>query len=192
MHIYAREDALHQQERLAHSVKQGALFVHATDTYYSLCCSAVNENAVAKLRSAKQCRRPFAVIAPSKEWIRLNFEVPREFSALLDSLPASGLFVLPLKNKNALAPNVYNDKPFVAVKLPDHHISTLAYNVGQPLVATSANVVGRDVAHSLEHLDLALREHIAFFVDEGVIQPQQQPVYSAESLTPAEIKRIDN
>lgn len=192
MHIYAREDALHQQERLAHSVKQGALFVHATDTYYSLCCSAVNENAVAQLRLVKQCRRPFAVIAPSKEWIRMNFEIPKAFERHFNELPASGLFVLPLKNKNALAPNVHNGKPFVAVKLPDHHISTLAYNVGQPLVATSANIVGRDVAHSIESLDGALREHVRFFVDEGVVAPQQQPVYSAESLTPAEIKRINN
>ena len=73
------------------------IYVYPTDTIYGIGCDATNDKLVLKIRSIKKRdEKPFSIIAPSKDWIKNNFEIIHP--EYLDKLP--GPYTLVMKPKN--------------------------------------------------------------------------------------------
>ncbi|MFH2028013.1 MAG: Sua5/YciO/YrdC/YwlC family protein, partial [Nanoarchaeota archaeon] len=105
-------------------IKQGALFIHPTDTIYGIGCNAKNNDAVSKIREIKkQHTSPFSIIAPSKDWIIENCEIKDEHKIWLDKLPGPYTLILRLRNKEAIAANVNLNIDTVGIRIPDHWFS---------------------------------------------------------------------
>ncbi len=149
------------------ALKDGALFIHPTDTIYGIGCDATNNDAVKKLRDAKQRpSMPFSVIAPSKEWILEHCVVPESGKKWLDKLP--GAYTLIFKTKNdCVASEVNNNSETLGVRIPAHWVSDVVAEFGRPFVTTSANVAGRQPMAQLEDLHEPLKKATDFVVYEG-------------------------
>ena len=86
------------KSRILKQIKEGAVFIHPTDTIYGIGCDATNEAAVDKVRDAKQRKDlPFNIIAPSRDWVRANCEVDQEAEEWLAKLPGPYTIILKLK-----------------------------------------------------------------------------------------------
>lgn len=178
---------IHKYE-IAEKIREGALFIYPTDTVYGLGCDATNQKSVAKLRSAKKIpTRPVSIIAPSKDWIKKNCVITPNAKDWLDKLPGPYTFVLKLKNKDAVAKNVY-EKDTIGVRIPDHWISSFVTKLGFPITTTSANITGQPLMTEIDDLDLALRPKIDFAIDAGELKSKLSQIVDLTN-TPKIIKR---
>lgn len=147
------------------------IFIYPTDTIYGIGCDATNIELVKKLRIIKKrFEGPFSVIAPSKEWIRENCEVKKDFKKCLDNLPGPYTIILKLNNKEAISKDTNLDGNTLGVRIPDHWISDLVNEFGKPIITTSANVTAGNFMTNPEEISPHIKENTDFLIDEGIIE----------------------
>ncbi|MBI4451664.1 Sua5/YciO/YrdC/YwlC family protein [Candidatus Woesearchaeota archaeon] len=170
MRVVNKDEFRAQYRKLLRDVGDGALFVYPTDNMYAIGCDATNDSAVSELRKAKRkYTKPFAIIAPSKEWVRQNCIVTKEAENWLSKLPGPYTLELRLKNPAAVSKHVtlYTNK--VLVRIPKHWTTQIARRLDKPLVRTAANVGGREPMTDMDNLDETLTAKASFVIDEGEI-----------------------
>ena len=168
MDILSKEEFETEISLFEDKIKEGALFIHPTDTIYGIGCNAMLHDAVYKVREAKDRHTvPFSVIAPSKEWIRENCIINAEAEKWLDKLPGPYTLIVTLKNKDAIAPNVNMDMDTLGVRIPDHWFSKVVEELRIPIITTSANVTSEDFMTSEEDLNPRVASKIEFMIYEG-------------------------
>ena len=166
--ILDKEEVKFRKHELLTRIKDGAVFIHPTDTIYGLSCDATNEESVSKIRELKQRKdSPFSVIAPSLDWIRENCEVTEEAETWLKKLPGPYTLILKLKNKDSISPSTAPGSGSVGVRIPDHWVSEAVASYGKPIITTSANVAGKEFMTSLENLDSKVKQQCNFIIYEG-------------------------
>ncbi len=168
MRILSKEEFESQKDIIRTSLKENSpIFIYPTDTIYGIGCNALNEEAVKKVREAKQRKQnPFSVIAPSKEWIDENLIVNENAKDWIKRLPGPYTLVLKTK-KQCVAENVAPGLDTLGVRIPDHWFSTFVSEIGIPIVTTSANKSNEDFMTSLDDLDVEIKSKVDFIVYEG-------------------------
>ena len=168
MQVLSKEEF--EQEKYAIKAKlseNSPIFVYPTDTIYGIGCSALNKEAVEKVRAAKQrTKNPFSVIAPSKEWIMENCIVDDDGKEWLKKLPGPYTLVFKMKKK-CVAENVAPGLKTLGVRIPDHWFSDFVNELKIPIITTSANKSSEDFMTSLENLDMDIKSKIDFIIYEG-------------------------
>jgi len=154
-------------------IRKGAVFIFPTDTIYGLGCNATNKKSVTRLRRIKGTPKPFAIIAPSKKWIRENCEVDDEGERWLKKLPGKLTLVFKLKNKEAIAPNVSKSST-VGIRMPD---GWFYKKLKIPIVATSVNKSGKKYMTSLNDLSPAVKKGVDFIIYRGKMARKPSKVY---------------
>ncbi len=168
MEVATKEAFLLKKVRHIRLISQGAVFIHPTDTIYGIGCDATNEEAVERVREAKQRPlMPFSVIAPSKKWIYENCDVSLEGEKWLDRLPGPYTLIFRLKNKSAVAAAVNLKGETIGVRMPKHWITGLVAELGFPVVSTSANITGQPYMTAIESLNGSVRMRVDFAIYEG-------------------------
>ena len=157
------------KHRILSQIHDGAVFIHPTDTIYGIGCDATNEEAVAKVRDAKERKDlPFNIIAPSRTWVREHCEVDQEAEEWLAKLPGPYTIILKLKNPNAVAKNINpNNDGTIGIRRPDHWISDITNDLDKPIVTTSANITGKSFMTSIDNLDANIKKKMNFIIYEG-------------------------
>jgi len=157
------------KSRILKQIKDGAVFIHPTDTIYGIGCDATNEKAVEKVRHAKQRKDlPFNIIAPSRKWVRENCEVDKEAEEWLAKLPGPYTIILKLKKDSAIAKNVNpTGDGTVGIRRPKHWISEITNDLDKPIVTTSANITGKNFMTSMDNLDAEVKKKMDFMIYEG-------------------------
>ncbi|MBD3303603.1 threonylcarbamoyl-AMP synthase [Candidatus Woesearchaeota archaeon] len=155
--------------RILKQIKDGAVFIHPTDTIYGIGCDATNEKAVEKVRQAKQRKDlPFNIIAPSREWVKANCEVDKEAEEWLNKLPGPYTIILKLKKDSVIAKNVNPTRDgTVGIRRPDHWISEITNDLDTPIVTTSANITGKNFMTDMDNLDVDVKKKMDFVIYEG-------------------------
>jgi L-threonylcarbamoyladenylate synthase len=155
------------RESIIDRVKDGAVFVYPTDTIYGIGCDATNSSAVKRVREIKkQNEQPLSVLAPSKEWILANCDVPSD-SEWLAKIPGPYTLICALKNKSAVAPEVALGKNTLGVRLIAHKMQDIVAALGRPVVTTSANLHGKPFMTTLETLDPSVKKGADFIIYDG-------------------------
>ncbi len=171
MRILTKEEFMYDLEQFSKRIKEGAVFIYPTDTIYGIGCSALNENAVKKVRELKnRPENPFSVIAPSKEWIKSNCEVDS-----LDILPGPYTLIAKLK-RSVVVEQVNLGQKTLGVRIPDHWISNVVKELKIPIVTTSVNKAGKQFMTSLENLDEEIKAKVDFIVYEGKKQSRPSKI----------------
>ena len=166
MKILTQDEVEVNKQVILEVIKNGAIFIHPTDTIYGIGCNALNEGCISELRDMKERpETPFSVIAPSKRWIKENCVVSSEAEKWIKKLP--GPYTLILKSKNDVAENVAPGLDTLGVRIPEHWFSKIVEESGVPVVTTSANKAGGDFMTSLDDLDDGIKPKLEFVVYEG-------------------------
>lgn len=165
---------IHKKQFLQHGkkylslIKKGKAFIYPTDTIYGLGCDATKAKAVQHIHSLKKReKKPFSVIAPSKQWILENCVVDAAMEKWLRKLPGKYTFILHLRNKKAVAKNVHLGDYTVGVRIPKHWFAGVVAAYGRPIVTTSVNITGKPFMASLDDIPPAFRKKVAFIIYEG-------------------------
>ena len=190
MRILTKAQFLREKDVWLAKLRIGAVFMYPTDTIYGIGCDATNKQAVDIIRQAKQREeKPFSVIAPSKKWIEENCIVSEEAKECIKKLPGPYTILLPLSNKNSIAPNVTGTSENIGVRIPKHWWSEFVAEFGKPVVTTSVNIASQPHATSVWNVPIKLKEYIDFAIDDGEIKNQPSTLLDCTGQQIKEIKR---
>ena len=140
---YGMELASHSEaiERTISELSKGKIIALKGLGGFQLIADPFNEDAVEKLRSRKNReQKPFALMAPSLEYVEKFCEVGQMERGLLTSAEAP-IVLLKRKDHGELAENVATGNPYLGVMLPYtplHHLLLRALN--KFIIATSGNI----------------------------------------------------
>ena len=166
MKILTKEEVLANKQVVLEVIKNGAVFIHPTDTIYGLGCLATDRKAVNVIRMIKERpQAPFSVIAPNKNWIKMHCNINDEADSWIEKLP--GPYTLIMKCKDGVACNVAPGLDSLGIRMPSHWFFDLVAEIGLPIVTTSANKTGQQFMTSLENMDEDVAMHTSFIVYEG-------------------------
>ncbi|MBT3836216.1 threonylcarbamoyl-AMP synthase [Candidatus Woesearchaeota archaeon] len=164
-------------DEIVDKIKNGAVFIHPTDTIYGLGCNALDEKAVEKIRDIKKRpEAPLSVWVHSKEWIIENCGNHK----WLDELPGPYTLIMPLTNKKSVTPSVVKGKETLGVRLPNHWFSKVVAKLGFPIVTTSANKTGEPFMTKLENLDPNVEKEVSFMIYEGEKEARPSKLVNVE------------
>ena len=168
MEILTKIELKLRYEEILNKIKNGAIFIHPTDTIYGLGCHALDEKAVQKIRNLKdRPDNPFSIWVPSPDWITKNCVIDQSGQSWLAKLPGPYTLILKLKNKNCLPKNVNCNLPAIGVRYPDHWFSNIVHDLGFPIITTSANKANQPFMTSIENLDHSIETGVEFMISEG-------------------------
>ncbi len=167
--IIKAKDYYKNKKKILNGIKNGLVFIYPTDTIYGIGCDATNDRAVTKIREAKKRdKKPFSVMAPSKEWISRNCTVNNLAKKWIKKLPGLYTLILKLKNRKAIARNVNLGSRKIGVRIPRNWSALIAKELNKPIISTSANITGETYMTSLKDLNHFVKERVDLIIYEGV------------------------
>ena len=163
------------------------VYVYPTDTIYGIGCDATNDKLVLKIRDIKKREeKPFSIIAPSKKWIKENFEIIHP--NYLDKLPGPYTLVMKPKNEKIISKHVsYSDK--VGVRIPDCEFSKLVKKTGKPFVTTSVNISGEPHLVDPKNLKKEIKDKVDIVIDEGKLSGKASTVIDVSEKEPIILRK---
>jgi L-threonylcarbamoyladenylate synthase len=151
----------------ARALKQGALVILPTSTYYGLCADATNEEAVRRVFAAKRRApgKPLIILVDSIGMARpFVTEVPDTVKELEWRLGSKGLSYV-LSASDRLPAEVTANTGTVAVRVERHEVVLeVLSQLGSPVVAPSANIEGATPPRRIDDAVAPLRDWIEFAV----------------------------
>ncbi len=162
--------SLKQLSEAATLLKGGEIVAFPTETVYGLGAPLFSPNSIEKIFEAKQ--RPYdnpliAHIASLSSCIHLARDLSPTFYQLAEAFFPGPLTLV--VNKHPDVPHIATGGlQTIAIRMPDHPTaSSLIKEVGEPLVAPSANISGRPSSTTAEHVIQDFSKEIAAVVDGG-------------------------
>ncbi len=178
MEILAKRELLMRKKEIINKIKSGSIFICPTDTIYGISCIATNKDSIDKIRTIKnRPESPFSIWVPSLNWVKENCNLTEEqFQEINSKLPGPYTFIVKIKNKNCISPNVNPNNNSVGIRLPNHKISKLFSELDVPIVTTSANKQGEPFMTSVENLDSEVEREVEFMIYEGEKQARPSKI----------------
>lgn len=163
------------------------IYVYPTDTIYGIGCDATNDKLVLKIRSIKKRdKKPFSIIAPSKDWIKNNFEIIHP--EYLDKLPGPYTLVMKPKNNSIISKHIsYSGK--VGVRIPDCNFSKLVSKSEKPFVTTSVNISGEPHLVDPKKLKKEINSKVDVIIDEGILSGKPSTVIDISLKKPLILRK---
>lgn len=157
-------------EEAAALLRSGETVAFPTETVYGLGADATNENAVAKIFTAKgrpQDNPLIAHVATKEQLKRLVDSIPPYAEKLMDLFsPGPITYILP--TNGTCAENVTAGLSTVGVRIPDHPVAReLLKTCDIPIAAPSANVSGKPSPTLADHVWEDLQGKISGLLDGG-------------------------
>ncbi|MBS1266764.1 MAG: Threonylcarbamoyl-AMP synthase [Candidatus Woesearchaeota archaeon] len=190
MNVITKDEVMLNKKKIVKQIKQGAVFIHPTDTIYGIGCSVIDKDAVKTVRNVKKRNfMPFSVFAPSKDWIFENCKVSNKAEEWIEKLPGPYTLILALKNKDAVVPEVNNNLNTIGVRIPDHWFREVVSELDTPIVTTSANIKGDNFMTCLDNLNPKIKSTMSFIVYEGEKQGKPSTLVDLSKKEPKIIHR---
>ena len=168
MEILTKTELRHRYDEIIRKIRNGAVFIHPSDTIYGLGCDAGNKQAVTVIRKLKQqFHQPLSVWVPAVEWVREHCFITPQAEEWLQKVPGPYTFILRLKKTAAVAPQVTLGTGTIGLRLPNHWLGKMVRDLNFPIVTTSANPTGKPFMTCLEDLDPDIANNVEFMIYEG-------------------------
>jgi tRNA threonylcarbamoyl adenosine modification protein (Sua5/YciO/YrdC/YwlC family) len=190
MKVFTKEEFLSDVEAHAVHMKYGSIFIYPTDTLYGIGCDARNNALVQRIRRIKNSyKRPFSIIAPSKEWIREKLKVKKEHEEWLDKLPGPYTLIFECREKGCVSKDINPVDDTVGVRIPDNWFSDIVKRLGFPIITTSINRHGEEPCDSIKDVSDNISHMVDIAIDDGVIKGKPSTLVNLTKSPPEVIKR---
>lgn len=158
---------------LAESIQQGELIIIPTDTVYSICCDALNQQALERLAELKGYdpkSSRFAMLcsdlSQASTYARLSNAA---FKLIKANTPGPFTFILPT---GSALPRIYKGRKEVGIRIPRHPlVHTLCSYLGTPITGTSLPIRSEDQDEAFGYNPELIHEQwqdiVAHVVDGG-------------------------
>ena len=177
MKLLTKAYVLANKKQIIEDMISGKIFIYPTDTIYGIGCNALNEEAVAKIRSIKKRdNKPFSIVVPSFEWIHQNCIATQAGKIWIGKLPGPYTLILPLKNQNAVAKSVILSSPSIGIRIPNNWFYELIKEINIPFVTTSANISGKYYMTDFYNLDENIKQEVDYIIYEGALEKKPSMV----------------
>jgi len=157
-------------DRAAKLIRKGELVAFPTETVYGLGASIFQPEAIQKIFRVKgrpQDNPLIAHIAHLNQIPLLAKEIPKDVERLV-SLFFPGPLTLVLEKRKEVPPIVSGGGSTIALRMPKHPVAlALIAEVGDPLVAPSANLSGRPSSTEFSHVWEDFEGKISAIIDGG-------------------------
>jgi len=148
-------------DRAVECLERGEVIIFPTETSYGIGCDAANAEAVARvfLIKGRPDDKGAPIIIPDQESAFNYIEVNDRANQLMDRYWPGPLNIIgPVKEGSPVAERCAHFGT-QAVRLSSHPFcATLARRLGKPIVASSANISGKDAAYSINEVKQAFAE----------------------------------
>ena len=149
-------------EEIVRSMREDGIGMYPTETFMALGCRAGSETAAAELYAVKQRphRLPLPLIAADRAQVESIVRILPEAEKLMELFwPGPLSILLPASARMPVA--LSSGTGQLAVRIPAHPgARELARAVGEPLVASSANISGTPPAKDVKSIDPVLLERV--------------------------------
>jgi L-threonylcarbamoyladenylate synthase len=174
----------HAIKKAAGIIKKGGLVVYPTDTLYGVGCSALDEDAIKKVFKAKkrQPNKPLSIAVCDLLMLRkyASFD-DRAMSVMERFLPGPLTFIL---KKKGLPDVLTGGSEKVGIRVPESRCALmLVMKAGVPIVATSANISGREPPQTVIEAGEQLPE-VDLILDDGKLKGPPSTVIDLTSDPP--------
>ena len=157
---------------------------------FHIMVNPTNENAVRKLRKAKnRPAKPFALMAPDLDWVKMHTVINQQEEALLTSKEAP-IVLLQKKDPNSMASVSPNSK--LGIMLPYTPLHYLLLNdFGGSLIATSGNRGEESICIENEEALETLNDLVDFFLihDRPIVRALEDSIVKFVAGRPLFIRR---
>lgn len=144
-------------------LKSGGIAIYPTETFYALGCLASNGAAAGEIMRIKRRTdgKPLSLLAGSSRIAGKAVYLQASPQALAESFwPGPLTLVLPAKS--GLAAQAMDEKGKTAIRVSSHPLAAGLSNLcGEPIIATSANISGREPAAVGRSLDRELLDAVS-------------------------------
>lgn len=161
--------------RLAQTfLSQGELICFPTETVYALAADATNDEAVARIYTAKgrDTNKPLSLLVRDAEQIRELCHMPATAERLLSHFsPGPLTLILPLKTSHRLSSLINPGMATIGVRIPDHPIAlAILKSMATPIIGTSVNRSGEAEALCATDAINTLGDAVSLVIDGGTSQ----------------------
>lgn len=154
-------------------LKNGGLVLYPTETFFGIGCRVSDEEAISRIFQVKRrlLAMPLPVILADAEQLALVAQVPPELTEDVTRLQRTfwpGPLSVILPARIHISPLLTGGTGHIAVRVSPHPVPCeLAALVGEPIVASSANISGQPAVTKAEALDTELVEVVGAVLDHG-------------------------
>ncbi len=162
------------------ALKQGAVIVFPTETTYGIGCDATNEEAIKGVIQLKgrDPKKGLIVLIESASSADSFIEMPEKGRRLVERHWPGPLNVIGIRKEGSIISTLASKNNMQAIRVSSNEIaSALVKGLGRPLVATSANISGKDPAYSIEDIKEQFEQNDVkpdLIIDAGIL-PKNPP-----------------
>ncbi len=124
---------------LSDAIRDGELIIIPTDTAYSICCDALNQQSLerlAKIKGLNLKTSRFAMLCSDLSQVSTYAKLSNAaFKLIKNNTPGPFTFILPT---GSALPRIYKGRKEVGIRIPRHPlVQTLCSHLGTPITGTS-------------------------------------------------------
>ena len=155
-----------QIEKTRKTLDEGSVIIYPTETAYALGADALNPEAIEKVYKLKQrpTSKGLTVIVDSLKTVKEYADLSENEEKLVEEF-MPGPLTLVVDKKDSV-PDELNEKFVFRISS-----SETARQLGsKPVVATSANISGRETSYSVEDISRDITENVDHIINEGKLE----------------------
>ncbi len=159
-------------KELLKTLKEGKIAIIPTDTVYGLVGDATNESVIKKIYEVKKRdkNKPLLILVSDLEMLKNYIKSLNGLEEkIINKFWPGPLTILLSKNEN-VSNTLTSNKDSVGVRLPDKEdLRCLISKFGKPIIATSANITGKETITNVSELEPAIKDNVDLIIDDGTI-----------------------
>lgn len=159
-------------KELLETLKEGKIAIIPTDTVYGLVGDATNEDVIKRIYEVKKRdkNKPLLILISNLEMLKGYTKELNDLEEKIINKFWPGPLTILLSKNNNISNILTSNKDSVGVRLPDKEdLRCLISKFGKPIIATSANVTGKETITNVSELEPTIKDNVDLILDGGSI-----------------------
>ncbi|MFP4402554.1 MAG: L-threonylcarbamoyladenylate synthase [Candidatus Nanoarchaeia archaeon] len=179
-----KEDIIKHKEFILSTLIEGGIIIYPTDTLYGIGGRADWDSVAQRVYDIKKRDKslPLNVIAPDFDYIENNFILKENDKKILHKyLPGPYTPLLLPQESCSISKLTYSNLEKKGIRICNHYIQDLVFELQLPLISTSANISGDESAKVFDDISPELlKQADIVIVDDDNVSGYQSKIFDIE------------